>query len=107
MGAGREKLAGLGVAGVVREFSSGRKAGRSGEELVGMLEADLNMFSAPSIIGEGSNSDSNGSESPSFHISFILARALASAALDGAIKPLFEAVENPMLGAGVAIAVAF
>lgn len=98
--AGREKLPGVGVPGVVKELSSRRNAGRCGEELIGTLEADLNMFSDSSA-GGLTNWESKDSESPSFHISFIFNRAFARAALDGASSPLFDAVENPMLGAGV------
>jgi hypothetical protein len=39
---------------------------------------------------------SMGSESASSQMSFIFARALASAALDGAINPLFEAFIKPL-----------
>lgn len=98
---GREKLAGVGVPGVFKELSSGRNAARRGEELIGTLEADLNKFSDPSAVGAVPDNESKGSESPSFQISFIFSRAFASAALEGAIRPLFDAMTNPTLGPGV------
>jgi hypothetical protein len=89
----REKSAGLGVPGELKELSRTRKAGRSGEARRGRLEAVLKRFSGPAwdsvttaaLLAPGSSA----------HIASIFSLAFASATLEGAIHPLLDAFMNP------------
>jgi hypothetical protein len=92
---GREKPKGVGVDGELREFSTAFNTGRRGEE--GISDAITKAFSElPTLDTEGRLE----SESRSSQMSCILALALASAALDGAIHPLLVAFMKPFIKSG-------
>lgn len=94
---GRGTPKGVGVDGESKEFSTDLNAGRRGD--AGRFDTIVKAFSELSTLGAEKRLElvSNDSESVSSQIFLIFSLALASAVLDGAIHPFFEALMKPLV----------